>query len=227
MNSVPKSYVAFFDLDKTILSINSGRILVKKARKTGLMSGSDFLTALYYSLLYKFNLKNTDVIISNMGKWLNGIEVGKVVELCENIVEGFLVPAIRPEIIEELNFHREKNAELVILSSAISQICNPLSSYLNFDAVICTEMQEIKGKFTGFPQTKFCFQDEKRIQIIKYCELMSYSKSEAFYYGDSIADLPAMETVGNPVCISPDKKLKKIAHTNNWKIIVGKKIPKI
>jgi len=218
MNVVPKSYVAFFDLDKTILSINSGKILVKKARKSGLMSSSDFLTALYYSLLYKFHLKNTDEIISGMGKWLNGIEVGKVVDLCESIVKGFLVPAIRPEIIEEFNFHRGRNAELVILSSAMSQICLPVGHFLNFDSVICTEMQEINGTFTGLPQTKFCFQDEKRYQIIKYCELMSYSKEDAYYYGDSIADLPALETVGNPVCISPDKKLKKIARSNEWKI---------
>lgn len=218
MEASPKSYVAFFDLDKTILSINSGRILVKNARRTGLMTGSDFRMALWYSLLYKFHLKNTDQIISGMGKWLKGIEVQKVVDLCESIAIGYLIPAVRPEIIKELHLHRENNAELVILSSAMSQICLPIMKYLEFDTIICTEMQEKDGEFTGTPKTVFCFQDEKRKQIIRYCELMSYSKLEAFYYGDSIADLPALKTVGNPVCISPDKKLKKIAGINKWKI---------
>jgi phosphoserine phosphatase len=40
----------------------------------------------------------------------------------------------------------------------------------------------------------------------------------AFYYADSIADLPVFESVGFPVCVTPEKKLEKIALKRRWKI---------
>ena len=40
-----KNYIAFFDVDKTIIHLNSAKVLVKKAREEGLMSLSGFLNA--------------------------------------------------------------------------------------------------------------------------------------------------------------------------------------
>jgi phosphoserine phosphatase len=49
--------------------------------------------------------------------------------------------------------------------------------------------------------------------------MRNYSLSEAYYYGDSISDLSALEVVGHPVCVQPDRKLSRIAHKNGWRII--------
>ena len=51
-------YVAFFDLDKTIIRVNSGEVLVRQAYRTGLMSAKDVLKGIYFSILYKLELKN-------------------------------------------------------------------------------------------------------------------------------------------------------------------------
>jgi len=45
---------------------------------------------------------------------------------------------------------------------------------------------------------------------------------DAWYYGDSISDLPVLKTVGFPVCVNPDKKLIKAAKENSWKICYWK-----
>ena len=52
-----------------------------------------------------------------------------------------------------------------------------------------------------------------------YCDKNIYSASDAWYYGDSISDLTALKAVGNPVCVNPDKKLKKEALKRVWKIL--------
>lgn len=218
MEQQAKRYAAFFDLDKTILSINSGSVLVRMAYKRGLMSTSDLLNAIYLSWLYKFNLRDTALIVAGMGRWLKGLTVDEVNDLSEHIVNKHLVHAIRPEIYSEIKFHKENDAEIVILSSVIIQICKPLGSYIGVDNFICTAMEVVDGVFTGMVENKYCFEDEKRVRLMQYCEAGNYDLAEAFYYGDSISDLPALDVVGHPVCVEPDRKLIRIARERGWRI---------
>ncbi len=215
----PWNYIAFFDLDRTILNLNSGPVLVREAYKSGFMSTSNLLNAIYYSWLYKFHLRDTARIIAGMGKWLKGLTVNEVSALSELIVTNHLLHAIRPELVSEIKFHKEKNAEVVILSSVIVQICKSLGSHLGVDNQICTTMEVVDGVFTGLPSGKFCFDDEKRVRLIEYCKNNNYDPAESYYYGDSIADFPALEVVGHPVCVYPDRKLATIAGKRKWRII--------
>ncbi len=214
-----KKYAAFFDLDNTLLSINSGPVLVREAYKAGLMRASDLLNAIYLSWLYKFHLRDTALIVNGMGKWLEGVSVDKMNVLSEHVVNKYLVDAIRPAISSEIIFHKENNAEIVILSSVMIQIGRPLGVRIGADNILCTVMEVENGTFTGFAENKFCIDDEKRIRLKEYCEARNYDLSDAFYYGDSISDLPALEVVGNPVCVKPDKKLSGIARKNGWRIL--------
>lgn len=220
MEPQAKRYVAFFDLDKTLLRINSGSVLVREAYRRGLMSTSGLVNAIYLSFLYKFHLRDTSLIVAGMGRWLKGVTVEDLNVLSEQVAKSHLIDAIRPEILSEIKFHRQNSAEIVILSSAIIQICKPLGSYVGADNILCTVMEATDGVFKGSAENKFCLEDEKRIRLLQYCELRNYSLDEAFYYGDSISDLSALEVVGNPVCVEPDRKLFRIANEKGWRIIL-------
>jgi putative phosphoserine phosphatase/1-acylglycerol-3-phosphate O-acyltransferase len=219
MDSKAKKYVTFFDLDKTLLSINSGSVLVRESYKRGTMSISDLLNAIFLSFLYKFNLRDTARIVSGMGRRLKGMTIDEMDALAEHVVNKHLIKAIRPEIYSEIKLHRENNAEIIILSSAIVQICKPIGAYIGADNIICTEMETLDGVFTGRAENQFCLGDEKRIRLIQYCEMSNYNLSEAFYYGDSISDLAALEVVGHPVCVQPDRRLSGISNKNGWRIL--------
>jgi HAD superfamily hydrolase (TIGR01490 family) len=154
-----------------------------------------------------------------MGRLLKGLRVDHFSELSEHVVSRYLAHAIRPEIASEIKFHKENNAEIVILSSAIIQICRSLSSHIGADNSICTVMASENGLFTGSSENNFCLEDEKRIRLTQYCEQKNYILSEAFYYGDSISDFQALKVVGHPVCVQPDKKLSRVASALGWRII--------
>jgi HAD superfamily hydrolase (TIGR01490 family) len=220
MEAQTKNYVAFFDLDKTIISLNSGSLLVRQAYKNGVMSTGNLINAFFQSYLYKFNLRDTNLIISKMGTWLKGLRQENIEELSKEVVDKYLKGSIRPEIIKEISFHKENNAATVILSSAILSICEPIRRLLGIDDIICTTMEISEGVLTGNPVGNFCFEDEKRIRLLSYCEKNHCAPSEAWYYGDSISDLPVFEVVGNPVCVSPDRKLAKIAREREWRVIL-------
>jgi HAD superfamily hydrolase (TIGR01490 family) len=215
-----KSYIAFFDLDRTIISANSGSILVRQAYKGGLLSTKSLLSAIYQSYLYKFNLRDTNQIISKMGSWVKGFPAEALINLSDLIVNDFLLDAIRQEIFEEILLHKTCNAEVVLLSSAISQICAPIGEYLGMDNVICTEMEVVNGVLTGEPVGSFCFGEQKVVRLIDYCRKNNVDSKDSWYYGDSISDLPVLSSVGHPVCVNPDKKLRKKALQSDWKILL-------
>jgi len=106
--------------------------------------------------------------------------------------------------------------------SALTSVCQEMANNLNIDDIICSELEVYNGKMTGRPVGHLCFGEEKAVRLKEYCEKHNSSRSEAWYYGDSISDLPALNAVGNAVCINPDKKLKKTALKRDWKILYWK-----
>jgi len=211
-------YIAFFDLDGTLLKINSGKVLIRRAHEAGLINTLDMIHAIYLSLLYKFDLKGTTQIVSQMPKWLAGVSEQKISDFSEKIFKNELVDLIRPEMVEEIKKHRGNNARLVILSAAMSYICKPLARYLKFDDIICSELEVVDGLFTGNTQGRICLNDEKPIKLSDYCTLHKCSVKNVYYFGDSIEDLPVLDVVGYPICINPDKKLAKAAIRKGWTI---------
>jgi len=210
------SYIAFFDVDLTLISVNSGRILLKKAFSNKQISKKIFIKALYFSLLYKLKLKNPLNIIEIMIGWLKGLPEDLLKQLSEEVFTSTLVNAIRPEIINEIQFHKENNAKVVILSSSLKSICTHLVNYLKMDDAICTELEVRDGLFTGRCLGNICFGEEKVTRLIEYCEKNDVPVSNVFYYGDNISDSHVLNLVGHPICINPDIKLTKMAFEKQW-----------
>lgn len=213
-----KSYIAFFDLDETIISENSGRAIVHESYRRGIMGKRGLMKAIYLSILYKANLKNTLKIIYEMISWLAGFPEKAFLELSSYVCTDVLIPSIHSEVIPELNMHREQNARVVLLSSAMKPVCEKIAEFLEMDDVISSDLEVIDGIFTGRPLGRPCFDEVKAERLKIYCKLHNANIADAWYYGDSFADRHVLALAGHPVCVNPDKKLRKIAEEKKWKI---------
>lgn len=216
-----KRYIAFFDLDRTIISLNSGKILTKTAHKKGLMSNSELMRGIWLSFLYRYELRDTVKIIDSMVSWLKGVKETDLDDLALEVFNANILNSIRPVIREEIIYHKNEEATVVILSSALHTICKPVADYLRMDDIICSNLGINNGIFTGFPSGSFCFGKEKVNRLLEYCKFMNINPLDSWYYGDSIDDLPVLETVGNPVCVYPDRKLLKVSRERGWKVLSG------
>jgi HAD superfamily phosphoserine phosphatase-like hydrolase len=213
------SYIAAFDLDKTILTLNSSRLVVKTSRQMGLMSKRDFIRAIYYSIVYKFDLKDANQIVSEMTGWLHGLKESDIIDLIHKHVIPEMLELIRPEIQNEISEHRKNNGKLIILSSAMPYLCEPISKYLGMDDVVCSKLQTKDGVFTGKPDGKLVFGKEKKVRMNAYCVKFNLPLETAWYYGDAFTDRFVLNAVANPVCVKPELKLGRLAKRNGWKII--------
>jgi HAD superfamily hydrolase (TIGR01490 family) len=216
---IPKSYIAFFDLDLTLTSSISGKALARKAFRKGLLTKWNLLKAILLSFEFRFKLRDQVKIINDMVSWVKGIPESSITDICLEVFHETILPSVYKEAISEIGFHKAKNAKVVILSSALTTVCREMAKKLLLDDIICSELEVKNGFLTGRPLGHFCFGEEKAVRLLEYCEKYKCQPSDAWYYGDSISDLPALNSVGNPACINPDKKLKKTAIKRNWIVL--------
>jgi HAD superfamily hydrolase (TIGR01490 family) len=219
MNDDKKKYFAFFDLDRTIINTNSGNILVLKAYRKHLLNTRGLLKAITQGYKYRLHIRDTHLIIEEMGRWLKGKDTEALENLCREVSQKLIDRNMRKEVLREIDYHRNNGGIIIILSSAIEQICKHFGERIKADGMICSRMESINGILTGKPDGKFCFDEEKKIRLVKYCEEHNSNPSSAWYYADSIADLQALEAVGNPVCVHPDRRLRKNAVSKGWRIL--------
>ncbi|HOO98420.1 MAG TPA: HAD-IB family hydrolase [Bacteroidales bacterium] len=222
-NSTGKNYFAFFDLDHTITGSVSGKELVKTAYRKGMLRKSVMARAIGLLAGYRLKLVRPEKAIEKMGSWVKNIPVEIFEKLCEEVFSNVLKPSIYPQVKQELEFHRKRNAGLVMLSSTVTPLCSMMARHLGLDDTLCSGMEYSDGILTGKTIGKFCFGAEKAIRLKAYCEKNNSKTGDAWYYGDAMADLPALRIVGNPVCVNPPKKLRKIALKNGWKVYYWEK----
>ncbi len=214
------TYTAFYDLDHTILDGNSATHLVQEARNRGVMTERQYRHAVWLSILYKLNIGEPIKMINRMLSWLTGLQEASIMKLSQEIFDHIIKETIRPEILETIREHRAKKAAVILLSSATTPICLPVTRFMELDDVICTQLESENGILTGHTRGKLVYGPEKKVRMQAYCREKEYDPREAWYYGDSHTDKYVMQAVGFPVAVSPDKKLLKIAKRNNWPILL-------
>lgn len=212
-------YIAFYDLDRTILKGNSATALVEESKGRGVMTSGQYRHAVWLSLLYKLNLGNPTEMIKRMLSWMKGLRESDIKLLCEEVYQASIKKTIRPEILESFQMHRSSGAAVVLLSSATTPICEAVDRHLQLDAIICTQLETLDGVFTGHTSGKLVYGAEKKHRMLSFCREHKAKPENAWYYGDNHTDRYVMEAVGNPVAVSPDKRLKKIAIRRKWPIL--------
>lgn len=212
-------YTVFIDLDKTLISLDSGTVLAKRAHKEGLMRTRDLLNGLYLVVLYKMELRDTRKIINAMAMWMKGIQESVFADFALRICEEILISQVRPEMKEAIEMHKSQGARIVMLSAALNYVCDPIAEALGFDDVICSYLELKDGAFTGHPKGRLCFGEEKLHQLEAFYRNNPGSSVNDYYYADSFSDVYVLRNVGNPVAVYPDRHLKRHANHKGWHVI--------
>jgi putative phosphoserine phosphatase/1-acylglycerol-3-phosphate O-acyltransferase len=215
-------YIAFFDLDRTLIGKVSGKALATGAWKKGLMKTSDLVKAVLLSLLYSLKLMDPVKVMNEMLTWVEGISESTFNDLCSEVFTGVLLPSVYGEAKPEIEEHHKNKTKTVILSSSLLQVCREFADHLGIDDVICSEIEIRNGILTGKPKGHLCFGPEKLVRMKEYCEKNNITPRKAWYYADSASDIPVLEAVGHPVCVNPDKELLKKAKINSWEVYYWK-----
>ena len=75
------------------------------------------------------------------------------------------------------------------------------------------------GRATGFLSGPPMVGESRAAWLRHYADLHGVDLAKSYGYADSHVDLPMLETVGNPVAVSPDVGLLRAARSHGWSTI--------
>ena len=210
---------AFFDIDGTLLSVNTAPLYARYMRRHGRARRRDILRTAYYLVRYKLNLLDLESAMEQASGMIAGKSEAEVAEFCERwyreVVRDYLVPGM-VEILEE---HRAEGHEIAFLSSSTQYLAGPLARDLRVEHLLVTRLEVVDGRFTGRPVRPVCYGQGKVHWARSFAEERGVDLAESWFYTDSVTDLPVLELVGNPRVVNPDRLLRREARRRGWPIL--------
>jgi putative phosphoserine phosphatase/1-acylglycerol-3-phosphate O-acyltransferase len=209
---------AFFDMDKTIISENSGSIILRDSWERGELSNWDLARGAGAYLQYKLGVLNMEAWTVEMLRGLAGQLESELMETGRVLFEKRMVDKIYPEARRLIAEHLAKGHVVAIVSGSIRFLVEPLAVFLSVKHVLCTELETQDGVLTGRCVEPICFEEGKIYWLQGFIERHQIDLARSWFYTDSITDLPVLDLVGHPVATNPDPMLYLTANRRGWPI---------
>ena len=209
--------MVFIDVDNTLLSIDSFRLLLRhiyfhldlrhlpQVAITGMLRKGrliDLVTFKEIGLIYFRGWADKEIY-----KW------------GENYYTDTLRHYVYPEGRKLCDQHRAKGKRLVLSSGSPDVYLRALASDLGIDDLICTRLHYNDGKFTGRVDGEDCLGAAKLERVLNYADSMNADLSRSYCYSDHHSDIVILEKVGHPVAVNPTHQLAEHANRNGWPIL--------
>ncbi len=214
-----KRYAAFFDLDDTLLTSSSGKLFIQYSYQHNLISHNELLYGMAMFLVHRLGFIKTEGLVRKWAMKYQGWPEKKMLDFANNFFHEVLVHHFRNSMTGEIEHHKKNGGLTVLLSASTSFLCEMVRDHFKMDDIICTTLALDSGFYTGQLAGEYCYGAEKLNRAVAYCTKRGFSMSDAYYYADSFADVPVFELVGYPVCVNPDRRLKRLARTRGWRSI--------
>ncbi|QEM80871.1 HAD family hydrolase [Halomonas binhaiensis] len=212
--------LAIFDLDNTLLSIDSdhawGEFLLEQGAvdPVAYREANDRFKADYDAgcldmmAFLEVALKPlADNSMEQLAAWHQQFMISKI------------EPNILPRAEDLIARHRSRGDTLLIITATNRFITAPIAARLGISELIAVEPEIMHGRYTGKVSGTPSFQQGKVTRLNEWLEDRDDTLDGAWFYSDSHNDLPLLELVEHPVAVDPDTKLREVAEQRSWKII--------
>jgi HAD superfamily hydrolase (TIGR01490 family) len=211
--------VAFFDLDKTVISVNSVRLWAEAEFKAGRLGVATLLRAAMWSVRYRLGETIEAAVRRAIGR-LAGEDEKEMRARSHAFYYSHLQHRVRPGALVALEKHRELGHELILLTSTMTYFAEVAASELGFDGFLCTGLEvDSAGRLTGRPIEPLCYGKGKLEIGEGHLRERGASLEGAYFYTDSMSDVELLVAVGNPVVVNPDPRLLRRAKASGWEVV--------
>ena len=213
------SYIALFDMDRTLLDINTAALYVRWRKRHGQNTNIDVLRVALWMLKYKFGLLDAPRVADQVmrrfrGDWEDALQLD-----CNRWYQEEIRTHIVAQGRATVEQHRAAGAVVAVVTSSTRYAACPLANELHIPHVVCTELEiDDAGRFTGRITEPLCFGDGKAQRAKTWAQSIGLDISQAYFYTDSITDAPLLNIVAKPIAVNPDPRLRRLAKSNAWRI---------
>ncbi|MDV6377997.1 HAD-IB family hydrolase [Sporosarcina sp. GW1-11] len=217
--------VAIFDFDGTLYTKETFSLLMDQLKNHPIYKryyGKFYRSILPLYIRYKLKiLPEAEMKERSMKLYLQALSSLTTSQLQTYFedMRGEMSRDFNEKVIYRLDEHRAAGYRVLLVSGAYTPFLKAVTPHLSFDHVIGTDIPS-QGEKIAMDLPFIHIQGQrKNEQVEKALQGETIDWANSYAYGDSIADLPVLEKVGNPVAVRPDAKLTAIANERKWEIL--------
>lgn len=210
---------AFFDLDGTLLSVNSGQLWARQQWREGRLNLWQMGQAIFYMSAYTLGAIDMTRAMRAGLKTVVDRPEQEVRRWTERWYQQEVRPLAAPGAFAAVEDHRRRGHRLVLLTSSSPYEAEAARRHFALDDALSTIYETRQGRFTGELVLPLCFAEGKVIFAERYASRHQIDLETSFFYTDSITDLPMLERVGHPRVVQPDPRLKREAGRRRWQVL--------
>lgn len=210
---------AFFDLDGTLLAVNSARLWMHRERREGRLTRLQVARALLYFGLFRFGLINMEAAVRKGLETVRGLPEATVRAWTLDWFHKEVTPHVAPGARPAIEDHRRQGHLLVLLTSSTPYESEAACEHFGLDAYLSTRYAICDGRFTGDFERPLCYGPGKVSLASRFAAERGVDLARSYFYTDSISDLPMLDCVGNPRVVNPDPRLRRVARRRGWQAL--------
>jgi HAD superfamily hydrolase (TIGR01490 family) len=219
--------LALFDLDHTLLPLDSDHSWGQFTVKLGWRDGEQFAKANddFYQQ-YKAGTLDINAYIRFGTQSLRDLgddASSKAAAAHEQFMAQVILPAIRPSAQALVERHRSAGDEIVLVTATNAFITAPIAKALGIEHLIAVDLVlDAQGVPTGDILGTPSFREGKVARVEQWLAQRGVGWADvghSYFYSDSINDLPLLERASHPVATNPDDRLRAIATERGWSVL--------
>lgn len=211
--------IAFFDLDHTLLDGANGNLIVIYMVKKRLLGMEAIWKALKFTVLYRLNRLPREEVYRWTFQECGKYPIDELIRMLDEAYENCVMPRLFSEGAECVADHRSRGHHTVIATAAGEYMSEKVRVQLGADGKIAAKAPVRDGYLTDELERPLPYGEGKEELARAYAAGMGVDLGDCFFYSDSVADLPLLRAVGNPVAVNPQKGLRKTAEEKGWPIL--------
>ena len=131
-------------------------------------------------------------------------------------------PELLPQSLDLLRGHQRRGDEVVIVTATNEFVTRPIAEAFGVDELIAVELERgpdgwITGAIRGVPSAR----EGKVTRVEQWLAARgrTWADVETTFYSDSYNDISLLEKVDHPVPTNPDARLRAVAQERGWRIL--------
>lgn len=219
----PKPKVALFDLDHTLLPIDSDYSWGVFTQEIGWTDPVDFRRRNdeFYEH-YKAGTLDVHAYVRFATEAIRLRGRDQALQARERFMREVIGPALRPEAQELVHSHQRAGDLVAIVTATNEFVTEPIARAFGVAELIAVKLaRDGEGWITGEIDGEPSLRAGKVTRVAQWlaAQGLDWAGVETTFYSDSPNDLPLLEHCDHPVATNADDTLRRVALQRGWRIL--------
>jgi len=211
--------VAFFDLDGTLIAVNSARLYVLREFRAGRLRRRDVAKAFGFLAAYRLGVADIEEALRHALRLIEGRDEESLRRDSQRFWDEHVARYEARGARACIEAHRAAGDRVVLLTSSSAYVAEAARAHFGLEAAIATTYEVVDGRFTGRASGTISYGEGKVTLARAYADSVGRSLATSSFYSDSRTDLPMLAAVGHPFVVAPDPRLRLAAARRGWPVL--------